>query len=43
MVRPPTDWCALFPGYHLYYQTRCQATSAFAVLAAALPYRNPGR
>ena len=33
------DWCAPFPGYHLYYPSRRQPTPAFAVLVAALRYR----
>jgi DNA-binding transcriptional LysR family regulator len=33
------DWCAPFPGYHLYYPSRRQSSPAFAVLVDALRYR----
>jgi DNA-binding transcriptional LysR family regulator len=33
------DWCAPFPGYHLYYPSRRQPTPAFALLVDALRYR----
>lgn len=33
------DWCAPFPGYHLYYPSRRQSSPAFALLADALRYR----
>jgi DNA-binding transcriptional LysR family regulator len=33
------DWCPPFPGYHLYYPSRRQATPAFAILVEALRYR----
>jgi DNA-binding transcriptional LysR family regulator len=42
-VRVLTDWCAPFPGYHLYYPSRRHATPAFALLVAALRYRDKGR
>jgi DNA-binding transcriptional LysR family regulator len=32
------DWCPTFPGYHLYYASRRQASPAFAVLVKALRY-----
>lgn len=35
------DWCPLFPGYHLYYPSRRQASPAFALLVEALRYRRP--
>jgi DNA-binding transcriptional LysR family regulator len=35
------DWCPPFPGYHLYYPSRRQPTSAFAVVVEALRYRRP--
>jgi DNA-binding transcriptional LysR family regulator len=33
------DWCAPFPGYHLYYPSRRQVAPAFALLVDALRYR----
>ena len=33
------DWCAPFPGYHLYYPSRRLASPAFALLVDALRYR----
>ena len=41
LVRVLTDWCAPFPGYHLYYPHRRQTAPAFAVFVAALRYRPP--
>jgi DNA-binding transcriptional LysR family regulator len=38
-VRVLTDWCAPFPGYHLYYPHRRQSAPAFAVFVEALRYR----
>lgn len=35
------DWCAPFPGYHLYYPSRRHASPAFSVLVEALRYRGP--
>ena len=35
------DWTATFPGYHLYYASRRQASPALAVLIEALRYRPP--
>lgn len=32
------DWCPPFPGYHLYYPSRRQASPAFALLIDALRY-----
>lgn len=32
------DWCAPFPGYYLYYPSRRQHTTAFALLVEALRY-----
>jgi DNA-binding transcriptional LysR family regulator len=37
------DWCAPFPGYHLYYPSRRQHSAAFAVVVEALRYRGPAR
>ncbi|PKB90421.1 LysR family transcriptional regulator [Ewingella americana] len=33
------DWCPEFPGYYLYYPSRRQHTSAFALLVEALRYK----
>ena len=39
LVRVLSDWCPPFPGYHLYYPSRRQASAAFALLVEALRYR----
>ncbi|MFT4185371.1 MAG: LysR family transcriptional regulator [Rhizobium sp.] len=39
LVRVLEDWCAPFPGYHLYYPSRRQLSAAFGILVAALRYR----
>ena len=39
LVRVLDDWCAPFPGYHLYYPSRRQPAQAFALLVEALRYR----
>ena len=39
LIRVLDDWCAPFPGYHLYYPSRRQHAPAFAVLVDALRYR----
>ncbi|MBZ9799329.1 LysR family transcriptional regulator [Mesorhizobium sp. ES1-4] len=39
LVRVLADWCPPFPGYHLYYPSRRQATPAFSLLVDALRYR----
>ncbi|RVD17457.1 MAG: LysR family transcriptional regulator [Mesorhizobium sp.] len=39
LVRVLADWRAPFPGYHLYYPSRRQATPAFSLLVDALRYR----
>jgi len=39
LVRVLTDWCAPFPGYHLYYPSRRHTTPAFSLLVDALRYR----
>jgi len=39
LVRVLSDWCPPFPGYHLYYPSRRQVTSGFAVLIEALRHR----
>lgn len=33
------DWCAPFPGYHLYYPSRRQSSPAFALFVDALRFR----
>lgn len=39
LVRVLNDWCPAFPGYHLYYPSKRQRSSAFALLVEALRYR----
>ena len=39
LIRVLDDWCAPFPGYHLYYPSRRQVAPAFALLVDALRYR----
>ena len=39
LVQVLEDWCPTFAGYHLYYPSRAQPSSAFAVLVEALRYR----
>jgi DNA-binding transcriptional LysR family regulator len=39
LVRVLADWCPPFPGYHLYYPSRRQPTSAFALLVDALRFK----
>lgn len=39
LVRVLEDWCAPFPGYHLYYPSRRQSSPAFTVLVDELRYR----
>jgi DNA-binding transcriptional LysR family regulator len=39
LIRVLADWCPPFPGYHLYYPSRRQATPAFAVVVETLRYR----
>ncbi len=38
LIRVLTDWCPAFSGYHLYYPSRRQPTSAFGLLLDALRY-----
>jgi DNA-binding transcriptional LysR family regulator len=40
LVRVLADWCPPFPGYHLYYPSRRQASPAFSLLVDTLRYRN---
>lgn len=39
LVRVMEDWCEPFPGYHLYYPSRRNASSAFTLLVETLRYR----
>ncbi len=39
LVRVLEDWCPSWPGYHLYYPSRRQASPAFALLVDALRHR----
>jgi DNA-binding transcriptional LysR family regulator len=39
LVQVLSDWCAPFPGYHLYYPSRRQPAPAFALLVEALRVR----
>ena len=39
LIRVLADWCAPFPGYHLYYPSRRQPAPAFVLLVDALRYR----
>lgn len=39
LIRVLEDWCAPFPGYHLYYPSRRHSSPALAVLIEALRYR----
>jgi DNA-binding transcriptional LysR family regulator len=41
LVRVLADWCAPFPGYHLYYPHRRQPAPAFAIFVEELRYRPP--
>src|SRR3954468_21807343 len=41
LVRALASWCPPFPGYHLYYPSRRQPSTAFTVLVNALRYRAP--
>jgi DNA-binding transcriptional LysR family regulator len=39
LMRVLDEWCPPWPGYHLYYPSRRQPLSAFALLVDALGYR----
>ena len=39
LVQVLQDWCAPFPGYHLYYPSRRHTSPAFALLSDALRYK----
>jgi DNA-binding transcriptional LysR family regulator len=41
LVRVLEDWCEPFPGYHLYYPSRRQSTTAFTIVVEALRYVRP--
>jgi DNA-binding transcriptional LysR family regulator len=43
LVRVLEDWCAPFPGYHLYYTSRRQCSPALSLLVEALRYRGDPR
>jgi len=38
LIRVLGDWCAPFPGYHLYYPSRRHSSPAFCLLVEALQY-----
>ncbi|KPX12833.1 LysR family transcriptional regulator [Pseudomonas syringae] len=38
LIRVLGDWCPPFPGFHLYYPSRLQSSTAFALLVDALRY-----
>ena len=40
LIRVLADWCAPFPGFHLYYPSRRQQSPAFARLVEALRWRH---
>ncbi|MEE7457572.1 LysR family transcriptional regulator [Methylorubrum populi] len=42
LVRVLEEWCEPFPGYHLYYPSRRQPTSAFTILLDALRHHEQG-
>lgn len=39
LIRVLSDWCPRYPGYHLYYPSRRQATPAFLAVVDALRYK----
>jgi DNA-binding transcriptional LysR family regulator len=39
LVRVLEDWCPTYPGYHLYYPSRRQASPAFALVVDTLRWR----
>jgi DNA-binding transcriptional LysR family regulator len=39
LLRVLEDWCPTYPGYHLYYPSRRQASPAFALVVEALRWR----
>lgn len=42
LIRVLDDWCAVFPGFHLYYASRLQTSPAFSLLVDALRYPPQG-
>jgi DNA-binding transcriptional LysR family regulator len=40
LVQVLANWCPPFPGYHLYYPSRRQASAAFTLILEALRYRS---
>lgn len=42
LVRVLEDWCAPFPGFHLYYPSRRHPSPAFSLVLDALRYRPAG-
>lgn len=43
LVRVLGDWCAPFPGYHLYYPSRRHTSPAFSLLVDSLRHRGSRR
>lgn len=43
LIRVLEEWCPPFPGYHLYYPSRRQHSSAFALVVETLRYRKRDR
>lgn len=41
LIQVLEDWCEPFPGYYLYYPSRKQHTSAFALFIDAVRWHNP--
>jgi DNA-binding transcriptional LysR family regulator len=39
LIRVLADWCPSYSGYHIYYPSRRQPTSAFTLLLNSLQYR----
>jgi DNA-binding transcriptional LysR family regulator len=39
LIRVLEDWCEPFPGYHIYYPSRCQLSPALRLLIDALRFR----
>ncbi len=39
LIRVLEDWCAPFPGYHLYYPSRRHASPAFSLFVEALRFK----
>jgi DNA-binding transcriptional LysR family regulator len=39
LTRVLLDWCPTYSGYHLFYPSRRQASSAFSLMVNALRYR----